>query len=787
LRATVTDLQRRVTQLEATRPLVPAAAAPAPAPVIQLTPEASAPGQRAAAFLAAQQAQQAQQAPDIIDHELPYHVEPPKSSVAPPPPSPTGAYVFTKMQPRPAEPRNTSASFAQRNPQPQPQPQPAPASRSGINFEELLAGRWYAALGAIAVIIAASLFVKLGYDQGWLRVAPLWRCLGAGAFGITLVALAEFVRKRWGSWAACGSASAGLGTIYASVYAAYKLFNLLQPAQGVAIMLAVAIFGTVIGVRMRLTFIVAVSLAGGYLAPILMRGPEVSILALPAYVLCLMVIGLASSTWLEHKYAVKSSALVRVLATGGAAILLSLWSLSSAVPLTAGLIAVALAWLLVHADAVINAWLATQPAEAHEDDRLPADQLFRAQSLAFAVLATTSWAVGLAMFLLAQAGSTRTWMPPLVVCTASALLAGVLAPFGASISRLPATLRHVLGQVMLVQFALLLIVVIAAALGGYAQITAFAVIGLAAAVMGPRLASKPMRVYGLILLSLATINFLLTRVFAGPAGFASVSIAGLVLTVASLVAVLLACIWAIALAVDADDEPSMLAAFARACLPIMLLLLAPLHASAHATSILWVWIGLTLLLSFFRAPRALRLDVASLLVALASVALWLLLFTSYMLDAGWFITPAAHIALAGIALAAITSFITWRNRTQLTDSGLVLHSACGMLAFVASSLAVSAITQQLFTAQTSTRGAVSVWWAIAAVLTLAAGFRWSKPALRYISLALLGLTAGKVVIYDMTAVSPIWRIATFLVVGLIMMGVAFVYGALYRQSGAVNR
>ncbi|MFN7314719.1 MAG: DUF2339 domain-containing protein [Phycisphaerae bacterium] len=775
MRATVTDLQRRVTQLEAARPPVPADTAPVPAPVIQLAPEASAPGQRAAAFLAAQQA------PDIIDHEFPYHVEPPKSSVAPPPPSPTSAFVFTKMQARAAEPRNTPASFAQRN----PQPQPAPAPRTGINFEELLAGRWYAALGAIAVVIAASLFVKLGYDQGWLRVAPLWRCLGAGAFGITLVALAEFVRKRWGSWAACGSASAGLGTIYASVYAAHKLFNLLQPAQGVAIMLAVAIFGTVIGVRMRLTFIVAVSLAGGYLAPILMRGPEVAILALPAYVLCLMVIGLASSTWLEHKHTVKSSALVRVLATGGAAILLSLWSLSSVVPLTAGLIAVALAWLLVHADAVINAWLAKQPAEAHEDDRLPADQLFRAQSLAFAVLATTSWAVGLAMFLLAQAGSTRTWMVPLAVCTASAMLAGVLAPFGASISRLPATLRHVLGQVMLVQFALLLIVVIAAALGGYAQITAFAVIGLAAAVMGPRLASKPMRVYGLILLSLATLIFLLTRVFAGPAGFASVSIAGLVLTVASLVAVLLACIWTVALAVE-PDEPSMPAAFARACLPIMLLLLAPLHANAHATSILWIWIGLTLLLSFFRAPRALRLDLASLLVALASAALWLLLFASYMLDAGWFITPAAHIALAGIALAAITSFITWRNRTQLTDRALVLHSACGMLAFAASSLAVSAVTQQLFTAQTSTRGAVSVWWAIAAVLTLAAGFRWANASLRYIGLALLGLTAGKVVFYDLTAVSPVWRIATFLVVGLIMMGVAFVYGRLSRQSGAVE-
>lgn len=772
MRATVTDLQRRVTQLEAARPPVPADTAPAPAPVIQLAPEASAPGQRAAAFLAAQQA------PDIIDHELPYNVEAPNSSVAPPPPSPTSAVVFAKMQARAAEPRNTPASFVQRN----PQPQPAPAPRTGINFEELLAGRWYAALGAIAVVIAASLFVKLGYDQGWFRVAPLWRCLGAGAFGVTLVALAEFVRKRWGSWAASGSASAGLGTIYASVFAAYKLYDLLSPVQGVAIMLVVAILGTMVGVRLRLTFIVAVSLVGGYLAPILMRGSQVSVVALPAYTLCLLIIGLASCTWLEHRHAVKSSAGVRALAAIGAGILLSLWAFDSTVPLLASLTAIALAWLLVHADAVINAWLVPQSPEANEDDRLPRELLPRAQSLVFATLAVTSWAVALAMYLLAYSGAGNAWMAPLAVCAASALLAGVLAPFGASISRLPATLRHVVGQAMLVQCALLFIVIVAAAMGGFAQITAFALTGLAAAVMGHRLSAPAMRIYGFVLLSLATLSFLLTRAFHLPPGFPQWEIAGLILTWSSLVAVLLAAAWAAALAIGRSETESIHASLSRASVPVLLLVLVPLHAAAQATSVLWAWIALALLLSFLRAPRVLRLDLASLLVTFVSAMLWLLLYAGYILRTGWYETSAAHIALAGIALAAITSFITWRNRTQLTGRALILHSACGMLAFVASSLAVSAVTQQLFTAQTSTRGAVSVWWAIVAVLTLAAGFRWAMPKLRYIGLALLGLTAGKVVVYDMTAVSPVWRIATFLVVGLIMMGVAFVYGRLSRNT-----
>ncbi len=781
--ASLADLQRRVTQLEATIHPAPSDPGAVPAVAVSINAKASAPGQRTAAFLAAQRTSDVR---DITDHELPSHTTPSSGELTAASQSGASDVGFSKPIANSAATYPTPVVAAPYQPAQRPISQsrrPLP-ERSGINFEELLAGRWYAALGALAVVIATSLFVKLGYDQGWLRVSPFWRCVGAASFGVALVALAEWVSKRWGSWAASGSASAGLGTVYASVFAAYKLYDMLSPVQGVAIMLAVAVLGTLVGVRLRLTFVVAVSLAGGYLAPILIRGSHVSVVALPAYTLCLLIIGLASCTWLEHRHAVKSSAGVRALAAIGAGILLSLWAFDSSVPLLASITAIALAWLLVHADAVVNAWLVPQSPEAHEDDRLPRELLPRAQSLVFATLAVTSWAVALAMYLLAHAGAGSVWTAPLAVCAASALLAGVLAPFGASISRLPATLRHVVGQAMLLQCAMLFIVIIAAALGGFAQITAFAVVGLAAAVMGHRLSAPAMRIYGFVLLSLATLSFLLTRAFHLPLGFPRWEIAGLILTWSSLFAVLLAAAWAAALSIGRSETGSIRASLTRAPVPFLLLLLVPLHSAAQATSVLWVWITLALLLSFLRAPRALRLDLASLLVVFAAAALWLLLYASSMLKTGWYETSAAHIALAGIVLAAITSFITWRNRIELTDHAFVLHCASGLLAFIASSLGISALTQTLFNAQTSTRGAVSVWWAIAAVLTLAAGFRWSKPALRYISLALLGLTAGKVVIYDMTAVSPIWRIATFLVVGLIMMGVAFVYGRLSKQAEA---
>lgn len=666
--------------------------------------------------------------------------------------------------------------------------------RAGFRFEEMLAGKWYAVLGAIAVVIAVSLFVKLAYDQGWLRVAPMWRCIGAAMFGGGLVATAEWIRRRWGAWAAMGAASAGLGAVYASVFAAFKLYGLVSPAAGIVMMLVVAIAGTCVGVRLRLGVVVAVSLLGGFLSPVIMQGASTSAIALPAYVVTLLVIGLASCTWLEHKHAVKSMAGVRSLAVGGATILLSLWIFNSNVALWGWLCAIGVVWALVHAEAVINAMLAPQPAEASEDDRLPSELLVRVGSVSLATLAVTCWAVALSMHLVGSAQGTM-WLPALFACAASGLLAGVLAPFGATISRLPATMRHALGQTMLVQSAVLLVVVIAAALGGYAQVAAFAGVGLAAAVMGPRLGSRGMRWYGLVLIAIATGRLLLEPVigsFMGGAGAREFVIAGLVLSWERFAFVVMAAVWTVALALAADrtkvaETPAETKAIERRAVirgvvPTALLLLVPMHTDAMATSILWAWIGLAAALWHARGLRCVNLPYAAVLVLGACVALWVPLAVGWMMDEAWFNASATHVALAGLVVAGAMTWLVMRERELVGDARTVLLWVSGVLALVASSIGVSAIVHQVFNVQTSTRGAVSVWWAVVAVGALAGGFKWSRAGLRYAGLALLGVAGAKVVIYDLAAVSAVWRIASFLLVGLLMMGVAFAYGKMARHT-----
>ena len=721
-------------------------------------------GQRAAAFVSAQQTRGAV------------------------PAKPVAAIQVAMLPPLPVQNVQATPRVAAWPPSTGASAEPEKPEKRGINFEQMLAGRWYAALGALAVVIAVSLFVKLAYDQGWLRVSPVWRCVGAGMFGIVMVGVAEWIRKRWGEWAACGTASAGLGAIYASVFAAYKLYGLMSPGAAIVMMLVVAIAGTVVGVRLRLGLVIAVSLLGGYLAPILMRGADASMFALPGYVLALMCVGLASCTWLEHKHAIKSTAGVRGLAVGGATLLISLWTFNTAsLSLWAGLSVLTLTWLLVHADAVINAMLAKQSSEAHEDDVLSRELKTRGASLVLATLAVTVWAVALSMHMIATNRGAAMWLPALAACAMSGLLAGVLAPFGASISKLPATLRHVVGQSLLAQAALLLVVVIAAALGGYAQVAAFAGMGLAAAVMGPRLSSRAMRWYGIWMLSLGTLRLIFVDTFFARAGVAEFQIGGLVLTWSSLALTLIAGVWTAAMTATNDQQPSRTKGVLRACVPAALLMLVPLDEQARAMSMLWVWIAIASVLSQVRMLRAVRFEIAALLVFAVCAAAWALLATNRMAGAAFTATSPVQLAFAGLTIAAGALIIAMRERTLdlVVRSGVIWSSA--VLGLLASSVGVSAIVEAIFAMQTSTRGAVSVWWAIVAVAALAAGFRWAKPTVRYAGLALLGIAGAKVVIYDLSEVSPVWRIATFLVVGLIMMGVAFVYGSLSRQSGAVKR
>jgi uncharacterized membrane protein len=66
-------------------------------------------------------------------------------------------------------------------------------------------------------------------------------------------------------------------------------------------------------------------------------------------------------------------------------------------------------------------------------------------------------------------------------------------------------------------------------------------------------------------------------------------------------------------------------------------------------------------------------------------------------------------------------------------------------------------------------------WALTGFGVLVAGLLADRTELRRAALALLGVTVAKVFLYDLSALSSIYRVASFIVLGLLLLGGAFAW------------
>jgi uncharacterized membrane protein len=70
---------------------------------------------------------------------------------------------------------------------------------------------------------------------------------------------------------------------------------------------------------------------------------------------------------------------------------------------------------------------------------------------------------------------------------------------------------------------------------------------------------------------------------------------------------------------------------------------------------------------------------------------------------------------------------------------------------------------------------LSALWGLTGFATLIAGLLADRPALRRAALGLLGVTIAKVFLYDLAALSSIYRVASFIVLGLLLLAGAFAW------------
>jgi uncharacterized membrane protein len=191
----------------------------------------------------------------------------------------------TPEAPTPAPSPTPSRHAAARRPPPivaSAPPGPSTGSRvPRLSLETV--GVWAASgLGGFILLVAGFLAFKLAIDRGWL--GPEIRFAGGLAFGALCMVLAELLWAKRYRLPAAGVGGAGLGILYAALYAGHAWYELLSSGPTFGLMVGVTAVGVLQAVRRDSQFVAILGLLGGYLTPVLLSTGENRALTLFSYI-----------------------------------------------------------------------------------------------------------------------------------------------------------------------------------------------------------------------------------------------------------------------------------------------------------------------------------------------------------------------------------------------------------------------------------------------------------------------------------------------------------------------
>jgi uncharacterized membrane protein len=127
------------------------------------------------------------------------------------------------------------------------------------------------------------------------------------------------------------------------------------------------------------------------------------------------------------------------------------------------------------------------------------------------------------------------------------------------------------------------------------------------------------------------------------------------------------------------------------------------------------------------------------------------------------------IALVLVALGAIVVAYGEEVREELCWIG------AGLGVYLASGLVVDLAGAQLHHSTQTSQLALSGFWAALGFAALVAGLLLRRRALRLTGFAVLALAVGKLFLVDLAHLESIWRVGSFLAVGLLLLAGAFAY------------
>ncbi|MEQ9097444.1 MAG: DUF2339 domain-containing protein [Phycisphaerales bacterium] len=414
--------------------------------------------------------------------------------------------------------RDDAPPAAAAPPVPAEEPEPgAPPTRPRRTWnlselEWLVGAKGIVLAGVLVLVIAAGFFLKEAWDRGWVDQVPGWvRCSLGAAFGIALVVVGEFFRRRINDLASSGVSAAGLAIVFGSILAAARIYELMPMPVAFGLLALTSLAGVLLGALSNRVLLAGLSLVGAFVVPLVVRTDSPSFVALPAYLLALLAMGLTLAGWKGSGFAV-----IRRLAWWGTATLGTLWGVAIIDDsLWSPLVFAALVWAMTIAELVASArfFARLRPSVAWPEEST-AGLVQREPGAAIeldlrtlwtpearwinSVFGVTVWAVLLMGYAVFEHAPGREWIVPAAMMAASLIVAFVVAPEGRRLwARVPSA-RSALATALAIDAAGLLALTIAVGLGGAAEVITWALVGLAAIAFGVCMRFHAASVLGLL-------------------------------------------------------------------------------------------------------------------------------------------------------------------------------------------------------------------------------------------------------------------------------------------------
>ncbi|MBC7773449.1 MAG: DUF2339 domain-containing protein [Pyrinomonadaceae bacterium] len=409
------------------------------------------------------------------------------------------------------------------------------------SLERLIGGKFYLIAGSIVVVLGVGLFLKLGYDAGWFRMAPMWKCLWGAAFGLSMLALGEMARKRVSPMASAGISSAGMGALFASIYAAHGHYGLIGPSWAFALLVAATATGITVAARARLLSVAVLSIVGGYAAPFMLQVTNPNPYVLGLHLLALLATGLVLSGWQRSPFRP-----LRGIVWWGTMVIGAVYVLFQGLQRPElALMFLGLVWVGVHLELMwgAGAWVREGDSDEQVVHPLLSWQVIRPVGTSFS---TTSWSVLLGVFVLRQTSVLPDWFAPAGVMVGASVLSIMLVGHLRVLRDPPETEAQRLGAGLAMQGGAMLIAVVALALQGWLEVTAWLALGVAATGAAAWIRSKGLGIYGVVILSIAAARLVTYDAFVLRTPLVGTRVLGLVLDRWTLLALLTAAAWSAA-------------------------------------------------------------------------------------------------------------------------------------------------------------------------------------------------------------------------------------------------